>query len=186
MNELLTLLSGGDLRSDGLAEEVADAVLLNPKLFDQLMAGLELSDDVVRGRSTDALERISRTSPEYLLPYLARLIRLSQEDKVAMVRWHLAMIFGNLSFFPEITDDLVAVLFDQLADPSAFVKSWAVASLAIIGKGYLERRGEILDQIARLRNDGSIAVRTRANKALTALENDEIPLPNGWIKSRRL
>ena len=43
MNQVLSWLSGGDLRSDGMANEVADFVLENPTAFEDLFAGL--SDD---------------------------------------------------------------------------------------------------------------------------------------------
>ena len=40
MNQLLGMLSGGDLRSDGLSDEVVALVLSNDELFDDLYAGL--------------------------------------------------------------------------------------------------------------------------------------------------
>jgi hypothetical protein len=95
MNNLLTKLSGGDLRSDGRANEVAEELLKNPQLIDTLFTGLSESDDVIRARTTHALEKISRTNPELLQEIIPWLIKLAYEDKVPMVKWHLAMIFGN-------------------------------------------------------------------------------------------
>ena len=60
MNELSALLTGGDLRSDGEADTVADKVLESLDLFDRLFEGLSESDDVVRARTAHALEKISR------------------------------------------------------------------------------------------------------------------------------
>jgi hypothetical protein len=40
MNELLELFKGGDLRSDGHADEVASEVVMNPELFEFLLDGL--------------------------------------------------------------------------------------------------------------------------------------------------
>jgi HEAT repeat protein len=185
MNELLALLAGGDLRSDGRGDEVADVVTQNPALYPLLLEGLDEEDDVLRGRAAHALERVSRSRPELLLPDLPRLISLSLVDEVPMVRWHLAMIFGNLSLFPRETDRLVEALYALLGDESVFVRSWAIASLCLIGRDYPARRGEIIDSILPLVQDPSIAIRTRAKKALTVLE-DGSALPAGWQKSQRI
>jgi hypothetical protein len=64
MNDLLRLLTGGDLRSDGQANEVADFVMANPSRLNDLLDGLQDINDVVRGRTAHAIERISRTHPE--------------------------------------------------------------------------------------------------------------------------
>jgi len=186
MNDLLFLLTGGDLRSDGRANEVADEVLANPNLFPLLFEGLDETDDVVRGRTSHALEFVSRTRPELLTSHLPQLLDLARKDDVAMVRWHLAMIFANLSIFEEIIDQTLSVLYDLLDDPAVFVKSWAISSLCIIGKHYPHLRGEIISWIIPLREDYSIAIRTRVAKALTALENEEEPIPPGWVKSKLL
>ena len=60
MNQLLEWLSGGDLRSDGIPSEVADLVLEQLHLIPDLLEGLEKSEDVIRGRTADALEKVAR------------------------------------------------------------------------------------------------------------------------------
>lgn len=50
MNQLLEWLSGGDLRSDGMANEAADFVLAHPELLGELLAGLDQPEDLIRGR----------------------------------------------------------------------------------------------------------------------------------------
>lgn len=185
MNELISLLVGGDLRSDGRGDEVADEVIQNPALYPLLLEGLNEENDVIRGRTAHALERVGRTRPELLLPDLSQFIALSLKDTLPMVRWHLAMLFGSLSLFPGETDRLVEALYAMLGDGSVFVRSWSIASLCLIGRDYPARRGEIIGRIAPLTEDQSIAIRTRAKKALTVLE-DGAPLPAGWQKSQRI
>lgn len=60
MNHLVELLKGGDLRSDGHADEVALDVIRDPELFVFLLDGLDELDDLVRGRTSHAWKR----SPE--------------------------------------------------------------------------------------------------------------------------
>ena len=66
MNEILQWLAGGDLRSDGMANEAAEVILENPELIEELFEGLSSADEVVRGRTADALEKVGRTKPAFL------------------------------------------------------------------------------------------------------------------------
>lgn len=183
MNRLLGKLSGGDLRSDGRTNEVVEEVIRNPRLFGQLLDGLSEPDDVIRGRTAHALERLSRTNQDAFRELMPQLISLSMRDRVPMVKWHLAMIFGNTAFAVKDIESVVSALFRLLTDESVFVRSWAISSLCIIGKRDKRRRRETIDAIKVLRDDKSVAIRVRAAKALRVLQNENEPLPAGWSKT---
>lgn len=182
-NHLLGMLAGGDLRSDGMANEVVEIVLTNEELFDELFIGLRDSDDVVRGRAADALEKIARSRPELLLEQLPELIHMAKSDAVAMVRWHIAMIFGYLAVYPDVVDEISAVLVDLLSDRSVFVKSWAIVGLSIVGRNYPEWKDEVVTAISGMQGDSSTAIKARVRKALALLADDTLSFPPGWIKS---
>ncbi len=182
-NHLLGMLAGGDLRSDGMSNEVVEIVLANEELFDDLYVGLRDSDDVVRGRAADALEKIARSRPELLVEHLPELIHIAKSDSVAMVRWHIAMILGYLTIYPDIVGEISAVLVDLLVDQSVFVKSWTIVSLSIVGRNYPEWKDEVIFAISGMQGDRSAAIRTKVKKALSLLADDELPYPPGWIKS---
>ena len=186
MNQILDWLSGGDLRSDGLANEAAEAVLKNTQLFNDLYAGLSMPDDVVRGRTADALEKVARQRPELLVTHLPELEDISNKDRVPMVKMHLAMIFGHLAFYEEHVDILRSALFVLLDDQSVFAKSWAIVSLCIIARLYPADCDSIIKRIAPLSTDSSAALRSRARNALNLLTNEDSPFPKGWIKSEHL
>jgi hypothetical protein len=186
MNQILEWLSGGDLRSDGLANEATEAVLKNPQLFDDLYAGLSMPDDVIRGRTADALEKVARQRPELLVAHLPELADISNTDQVPMVKMHLAMIFGHLAFYEEHVDILRSALFVLLDDQSVFAKSWAIVSLCIIARMYPAECDSIIKRIAPLGADSSAAIRTRVRNALNLLTNEDTPFPKGWIKSEHL
>ncbi len=183
MNELLNKLTGGNLQSDGKANEVADMVINNPDLNKLLIDGLFEPDDLIRGRTAHAIERISRTHPELVRRMLPRLINMAMNDNVPMVKWHMAMIFGNLSYTKGKVDLIVTTLLNMLKDNSVFVKSWALVSLAITGKKYKYTRPRIITKIREYSNEKSISVRTKVAKVLNILQNNET-IPSGWIKSR--
>jgi HEAT repeat protein len=183
MNQILTWLSGGDLRSDGLANEVADFVLQNPELFDELYDGLHEPDDVIRGRAADALEKVGRTRPDLFVDRESDLIDVSRQDEVPMVRWHVAMLLGHMACCEEDADEIASALVELLRDESVFVKSWAIVGLCIIARMQPSYEDRIVQEIAALQDDCSTAVRTRARKALTVLTTVGAPFPKGWIKS---
>lgn len=94
------------------------------------------------------------------------------------------MIFGNLPLPAESVDEIISVLFRMLEDASIFVKSWAIVSVTILGRQYTPIRKVIVDHIRLLLNDRSVAIRSKAIKSVKVLENDDEPIPAGWIKQR--
>ncbi len=184
MNDLLLLLAGGDLRSDGQANDVADFVIDNPSRLNDLLEGLQDTNAVIRGRTAHAIERISRTHPEWLIDHLHKFIALTYEDQLPFVKWHLAMTLGNLAVLNKETKAIVNTLLDLVDDSAVFVKSWAITCLVIIGRRYPDYRQEIIERINGYRNDPSIAVRSKVAKAVHFLLNEDVTLPAGWIKSK--
>ena len=185
MNELLNRLSGGTLASDGDADLVAKDVLQNPTRFNELIEGLYVTNDIIRARTTHALEKISRVYPEWFSLNLKALIEIAEKDKVPFVRWHLAMMFANLSFLGKEVKKIFNILWYLLDDESVFVKSWTISGLCILGRNYPEHKSKILAKLRPLRNYQSAAIRTRAAKAVDVLEHTYLPLPNGWVKIKR-
>jgi hypothetical protein len=186
LNQILSWLKGEDLRSDGEASEVAAFVLANPRVFDDLLVGLSVSDDIVRGRTSDALEKIARSRPDLLVDHLDMLIQVAESDPVPMVRMHMAMIFGHMVIFEEKVDQLMAVLLELVDDRRVFVKSWAIVSLCIIARKDPGNNELIVNSIAPLIDDKSIAIRSRTSKAMVVLMNEDASFPAGWVKSELL
>ncbi len=185
-NPLLDWLSYGDLRSDGLSNQIVQIVLQQPQVIVDLVAGLDHSEAAVRGHTADALEKIGRSHPELLLPYLSKLLTSSRQDPVAMVKMHLAMIFGHLAIYSERVTELLTALLGLLQDESVFAASWAIASLCILGRKYPVHQEQILQQIVPLQRHRSAAIRSRVKKAIHLLTNDKAAFPPGWVKSEHL
>ncbi|KPK04190.1 MAG: hypothetical protein AMJ56_17900 [Anaerolineae bacterium SG8_19] len=186
MNELIEMLRGGDLRSDGQANEVAEMVLEHPGLFDELFAGLWEPDAVIRTRTAHALEKVSRHQPQMVAEPLPRLVAVAGRDEVPMVKWHLAMILANLVVLREQTELIWTSLLELLADQSVYVRCWSITGLTVIGKAYPDQREEIIRHLEPLYEDPSKAVNNRASKAVEALKNDDAPVPKGWLKGQSL
>jgi HEAT repeat protein len=181
---LLEWLSGGDLRSDGAANEVASIVLENEALIEELIPGLRSSDDVVRGRSADALEKVARERPDLLIGILPNLIRTSKTEPLPVVKMHVAMILGHLAHYADRVNSIEDALLDMLSGDGVFARSWAIASLCIVARKYPPRAPVILEHISPLLEDPSVALRARARKAVQMLIDPQAPFPKGWVKSR--
>jgi HEAT repeat protein len=183
MNQVLSWLSGGDLRSDGMANEVADFTLENPAAFEDLFAGLSEEDDVVRGRAADAIEKVARKRPDLPRDHLPEMTSMASREKVPMVKMHLAMTFGHLAVYPALVEQLAPALSSLLEDDSVFTRSWAIVSLCIIARKYPETCQIILEHLGPLQGDDSIAIRSRVKKAINLLTDPTAQFPKGWIKS---
>ena len=186
MNTILDWLSGGDLRSDGAADQAAEVVLQHPALISDLIAGLDSSDAVIRGRTTDGLEKIARSRPDLTIGHLPMLLSLLKKDTVLMVRMHLAMMLGHFAEYPEYTDSIIPALLQALDETRVFTKSWATVSLCIYARKYPCYQREIAKKIAELSTDPSKAIQTKIRYAMEILSDDEVSFPKGWVKSERV
>lgn len=77
---------------------------------------------------------------------------------------------------------LIEVLLTCLEDDSAFVLSWVISGLCILGRRYPQQAAEILQSLRPLRNVNGTTIRTRAAKAVDRLENPMLLFPKGWEK----
>jgi HEAT repeat protein len=183
MSLFAELLAVGDLRSDGLANEVAEAVCSHLELLPELIDALQRGKPSVRGHAADALEKVARKSPRTLIAFLGSLARQAQADEIAMVRWHLAMIMGHLAASRLSVPRCRRTLIAMLADPSPFVRCWAISSLAIIARQAPDSSSATLRSIAPLTKDRSPAVAKRARTAVRVLPEPGFDPPSSWIKT---
>lgn len=186
MSDLERWLSGGDLTSDGAANRVVDFVRQHPELTPDLVAGLNSDDDVVRARAADALEKIARAQPELVVGKIDLFLEKAVEDRVPMVRWHLAMLLGHLSHYDHLYESILQTLLKLLQDESVFTQSWAMVSLCLVVRQYPQTAGVVIPEIVSLEQSHSVAVQTKVRKCIPLLTHPEAPFPKGWIKSDHL
>jgi hypothetical protein len=186
MNRLLDWLAGGDIRSDGLSAEVIRFVLEDPSLVGDLMSGLTVESDVIRGRAADAIEHIARAIPVKLLPYREAIEHALIDDPVPMVRWHMAMVMGHMALDWEDPASASAILCGCLQDSSVFVVSWVIVSLCIYAKIYPAQLEAIVCEIVTLQTNPSVAIRSKVKNAMHLLSNQQQLFPKGWVKSESI
>ena len=186
MIDIVRWLKDGDLRSNGMANEVAECVLQDIRLLPRLIDGLASAAGPTRGHAADALEKVARERPKEVAPYLGILLKALGRDQVAMVRWHVAMVLGHLSGDRTLVPRLAPALLRATRDPSVFCQSWAVTSLSLIARQHPEWTRRIADAISPLVRSSSSALRSRSRRALALVTDASVPFPSGWIKARHL
>ena len=107
MHAILEKLKGGDRRSIGRVDEVVNSVLGSAFLFEELINGLSSDDPILRMRTADAVEKVTRVRPELLAPHKKSLIRLAGDTDQQEVRWHMAQILPRLALKPDERRNIV-------------------------------------------------------------------------------
>jgi hypothetical protein len=173
---ILSLLKGGDRRSIGRSDEVVAIVSKNQSLFPELMEGWWSLDPVVRMRSADATEKVSRKKTELLLPYKKEFLGWMAEAKQPELRWHLAAIVPRLSLSSEERQRAVFLLSRYLGDRSSIVKTFALQGLAELTVDDPSIRSEVTEILREATRTGTPAMKARSRKSLLHL--DAIGTPN--------
>lgn len=167
MGDILTKLSGGDLRSIGRADEVVDEIIGKPILFHSVFEGIQHEDPLIRMRAADVIEKVSRSHPEYLAPHKDILINEFSKIDQQEVRWHVALLFSYLDLTDTERKNVMEILaYWMRCSKSRIVKVNALQSLVSIGKTDDTYRGEIAAVLKKALESGSPAVVSRAKKLL--------------------
>jgi hypothetical protein len=164
------MLTGGDRRSIGRADEVADLVGRRPKQVPQLIECLWDADGLVRMRAADAAEKLSRDKAFLLQRYKEPLLGLLAEATQQEVRWHLAVIVPRLQLTRSECRRVSEVLRQYLEDRSSIVKTFAMQGLADLISRDSSLRPTVLELLRSLSRTGTPAMRARGRILLHRLE----------------
>ena len=171
---ITTLLAGGDRRSIGRSDHVAAIVLGKPELFPELITGLWSKDPVIRMRTADAVEKVTRTKPELLTPYKKELLGLMAEAKDAELRWHLAAMVPRLPLNSKERQRVASTLELYLADRSSIVKTFALQGLADLAPSEPAMGAAVIEILREAARNGTPAMKARSRKLLRKTERAEV------------
>ncbi|OUM97910.1 MAG: hypothetical protein BAA04_09495 [Firmicutes bacterium ZCTH02-B6] len=159
-------LAGGDCRSIGAADAVAQEIAGDQALFDEVLAALYSDDPVLRMRAADALEKASRKHPERLRPhkdaFLGELAEIEQQE----VRWHLAQMLPRLPMDRAEKARAVEILETFLKDKSTIVRVNALEALVQLARGEAALEAKARRRLADAMEKGRPAEKARARKLL--------------------
>lgn len=173
---ILDKLRGGDLRSIGRANEVAQKICNKPGLLGDLITGITSDDPVVRARSADALEKASSRYPELVQPYKKKFLTEFSGIAQQEVRWHVALIFSRLALTDKEIEQAVTLLFHWVeTETSNIVRVSALQSLALLSAGRKTLKKRVLKTLKQYAESGSPSLRARSRKLLKAFQEREQP-----------
>lgn len=119
------LAEGGKKNTLGRAEEAVQIVLADQSRLDELYNCLFEDDAWLRMRAIDALEKVCRVHPEWLEPYVERLLDEVAAIDQASIHWHLAEIFRKVELTPDQCERAIVLMKQNISSNSA---DWIVAS----------------------------------------------------------
>ncbi|MEM7034349.1 MAG: hypothetical protein AAF629_32700 [Chloroflexota bacterium] len=167
------MLTGGHHNSLGRTIEVVDIVLANPDRLEDLYQCYFSADEVVRLRTSSALKRVSKEHPQWLEPYIDKLItEISQIDQ-ASTQWTLANLFDTLVDYMSATqkDQAQTIMQNNLETHTDWIvlnntmqtlADWAESDPALLAW--------LCPYLERLQGDSRKSVANRAKKLQTKLE----------------
>jgi hypothetical protein len=164
------LLEGGDRRSIGLANKVAEMVAKNPKLFPKLVECLWSKDRLVRMRAADAAEKVTREKSGLLTNYKKELLGLLAEAKEPEMRWHLAVMVPRLSLDAKERRMVMSSLREYLLASSSIVKTFALQGMADLARDDAATRNAVMEILREGIRKGTPAMRARSRKLIGQLE----------------
>jgi hypothetical protein len=167
------MLTGGHPNSLGRTLEVVDLVLENQDYLEELYQCYFSEDEVVRLRTSNALKRISRVNPAWLVPYIDKFINDISKIDQASTQWTLANLFDVLAQFmtPEQFEHAKAVLKHNLATHSDWiVLNNSMQVLADWAVNDEELRQWLTPHLHRLREEKRKSIANRAKKLLKQFE----------------
>ncbi len=169
---ILSLLEGGDRRTIGRADRVADMVCADAKLFPALIAGLWSDNQLIRMRAADAAEKVTRKHPELLKPYKKELLGLIAESPEQELRWHLAAMVPRLILTAAEGERALASLHDYLKDRSSLVKTFALQGLADLARNQPRMRQRVIELLREATRNSTPAMKARSRRLLIDFERN--------------
>ncbi len=166
MLNILEKLRGGDLRSIGRANEIVHEIQENPTLFESVFKGLTHNDAVIKMRSADIVEKVTKDNPALLSGYTQQIISILKKEKQQEVCWHMAQIAPRLECNKSEENNLIDLLKNCLLHKSKIVQVSAMESLVKLAEKNVSLKNDIADVIKKQMKNGSPAVKARGRKLM--------------------
>ncbi|MDN5274821.1 MAG: hypothetical protein JWP06_722 [Candidatus Saccharibacteria bacterium] len=168
------LAVGGHANSLGQVNDVIELVLNDQNRLDELYSCLFNEDAWIRMRAADALEKICRQHPDWLVPYIDKFSNELATSTQPSIRWHLAQIYREVELTTEQKHFAINWLKDLLSTEDV---DWIVAANAMDTLAHFTKDGsypvvDITPLLKIQQKHKSNAVIKRANKLLAELSGD--------------
>lgn len=166
------MLQGGHANSLGRTEEAVGMVLADHARLEELFATMSCSDELVRMRAGDALEKICRVRPDWLVEHAGRLLGDMGQIDQPSVQWHVAQMLNHLRH--DLSEDQMRRAIQLLQRNLAGSTDWIVLNVTMDVLAQWARNDPRLaawlaPHLERLQGDARPSVAKRASKRLREL-----------------
>lgn len=163
------MLTGGHPNSLGQTLEVVEMVLNDQNRLEKLYRCYFSPDEVVRLRTSNAMKRIAKVHPDWLVPYLDQLLNEIAAIKQASTQWTLAQLFLMLETY--MSDSQIAQAKELLKYNLAHHRDWIVLNMTMETLGKWAKKDDKLNnwlrpELERVRMDNRKSVSSKATKLL--------------------
>lgn len=163
------MLTGGHPNSLGRTIELVDIVLANADRLIDLYNCYFSTDEVVRLRTSNALKRVTKQQPDWVVPYIDRLINEISKIDQASTQWTLATLFDLLKNDMDGAqqEGALAIMKHNLANHSDWiVLNTTMQVLFDWSQANADLHTWLIPHLERLSSDGRKSVSKRAAKLL--------------------
>lgn len=166
------MLTGGHPNSLGNTIEVVNLILGDRSRFDELYQCYFSNDEVVRLRVSNAMKRICREHPDWLVPYLDKFLDTISQINQASTRWTLAQLFLWLEaeMTAEQKQKAIAVMQKNLdTSDDWIVQNSTIETLGLWAKTDDTLKAWLLPRLENFAASSRKSVANRAKKMLATL-----------------
>ncbi len=165
---------GGHANSLGNVDKVIAIVLNDRLLLNKLYECLFEDDAWVRMRAADAIEKICREHPDWLLPYIDKFPEDLATSTQPSIQWHLAQIYKQVELTKKQKYFAISWLKELLSSGQI---DWIVAANAMDTLAYFVNDGslsksELIPFLEVQQHHKSKSVVRRANKILCSFQEN--------------
>lgn len=172
INSFEEQLSGGHPNSLGNTVAVVDEILADRSALELLFQCYDSDDPVVRLRVSNAMKRVCKAHPEWVAPYLDRLITQTSTINQASTKWTLSTLFMLLDSFmsSEQREAAITVMKNNLLYDDWIVQNTTADSLFYFSASSPELAQWLVPQLKILQSSKHKSVSRRVTKILSSLE----------------
>ncbi len=168
-----SMLTGGHPNSLGRTLEVVEAVLADQGQLEALYQCYFSDDEVVRLRTSSALKRVTQSHPDWVAPYIDRLIgEISLIDQ-ASTQWTLATLFSLLRSdmtSQQLSDSLTVMKRNLEQSNDWIVLNTTMQTLADWSNSDRRLARWLKPRLQKLADDNRKSVAKRADKLLQQID----------------
>ena len=159
---LRTFLTGGDRRSIARSNRVLALMRANPERMPQLVALTRDDDWLVVMRAMDLLEKLAHEHPDWVEPYKRVFIGDLADSGKWEIHLQIVRALPRFTWTKSERRRAIDILLRDLEHPRAFVKAWALDSLATFAEKDRTLVPSVRRWLRRFEQSGRRSLATRA------------------------